>query len=115
MNKARFVKIINRLKAADQLQNDINDLMRIARDNIEQDFMNAAGLMINHQDAVIELLEEIMEDEYDTISWWIYDTNYGKDRAEIYSGKDNRVIAKLDTPEALYDYLIECQRGEDNE
>ncbi len=102
MDKRRFVEIINALKSADRLQRDIDALMRTAKENIENDFMNGASLMINHECIVIELLEEIMEDYYDTISWWIYETEYGKSKPEIYEGN---VTTVLKTPEDLYDYL----------
>ncbi len=104
MDKRSFAKIINALKSADKLQRDINALMRTAKENIENDFMNGASLMINHECIVIELLEEIMKDSCDTISWWIYETEYGKSRPEIYDSEGN-VMVDLKTPEDLYDYL----------
>lgn len=105
MNKHKFVKIINRLKEARQLQDNINDLMNKAKDNIRHDFMNAASLMINHEDTVVELLEEIMDDDGSWISWWLFETNAGESRTEIYD-KDDNVIADIKTPENLYDFLI---------
>ena len=111
MNKKRFVDIINALKSADKLQKDINALMRTAKENIENDFQNGASLMINHECIVIELLEEIMEDDYNTISWWMYDTECGKSKPEIYD-KEGNIIADLKTPEDLYYYLINLKISE---
>lgn len=105
MNKRRFVKIINALKSADELQDKINELMQTAKENIKNDFMNAGGMMICHADIVIELLEEIVEDDYNTISWWLYDTKCGKSKPEIYDREGINVIAVLKTPEDLYEYL----------
>lgn len=107
ISKGRFVKVINALKEADKLQGDINKLMRSARDNIENDFMNAAGLMICHADRVIELLSAMFDDEFDTISWWIYETQYGKSGTEIFDREGN-VLHNLKTAEDLYDYITNC-------
>ena len=108
MNKHKFVKIINRLKEARQLQDNINDLMNKARENIENDFMNASSLMINHEDTVIDLLQEIMNDTFDTISWWIFETDYGRRESmtQIYDARTKEVIADIKTAEDLYDYVI---------
>lgn len=112
MNKKRFVEIINALKSASKLQNDINDLMGTAKENIELDFMNGASLMINHESIVVGLLEEIMEDDYNTISWWIYETEYGKSGTGIYDSEVKNLIVDLKTPEDLYDYLISVKTND---
>lgn len=109
MNQYKFVKYIRALEAGDKLQKDVNDLMRKAKDNIENDFMNGASLMINHEGIVIDLLQEVMEDRYDTISWWIYETKYGKDKPNIYDSKTKELLHVLDTPEKLYIYLEEIR------
>ena len=103
-SKEQFVKVINRLKAANDLQNDVQNLMHEAQDNIDNDFMNAASLMINHEDTVVHLLQIIMDDEDDDIPYFIYDLNYGRDYEPgcITSGGKN---IDFSTAEAVYDYL----------
>lgn len=71
------------------------------------------------QDELITLLELNMNlpisDKYGSvISWWIYDTNFGKDRPFIYFNKDEQDEEKfiLDTVEKLYDFCK--QEGESN-
>lgn len=71
------------------------------------------------QDELITLLELNMNlpvsDQYvSTISWWIYDANFGKDRPIIYFNKDKQDEEKfiLDTVEKLYDFCK--QEGESN-
>lgn len=110
ITKEAFVSIINRLKEADELQRKVNELFRNARDNIENDFMNGASLMISHESTVVDILKILMKDEYDNISWWIYDTDYGREGAKIYSSEDENVVLEdLKTPELLYDYLVKIQ------
>ena len=71
------------------------------------------------QDELIALLELNMNlpvsDKYgSTISWWIYDTNFGKDKPFIYFNKDEQDEEKfiLDTVEKLYDFCK--QEGKSN-
>lgn len=45
----------------------------------------------------------------DSIRWWIYETNCGKDKPNIKVGTKNFV---LDTPEKLYNYLIKYESKE---
>ena len=105
-SKEQFVKIINRLKAANDLQNKIQDLMYEADDNIDNDFMNAASLMINHEDTVVNLLQVIMEDEWDDIPYFIYELDYGRDyQPGCYTENDDEEI-DISTPEKLYDHLM---------
>lgn len=105
LSKEEFIKIINKLEAANKLQNDIRDLMNQAKENIEDDFMNAAGLMINHEDIVIHLLEKIMNDTTGDISYYIYDLDYGKDYhpGDIVVNDQN---IDFSNPSSLYDFLI---------
>ena len=105
LSKKEFVDIINSLKAATELKDNINELMKKAKDNIENDFMNGAALMINHQDIVVDLLIKLMNDTEGYIWWWIYDTNYGKSRTRIYN-MDDSVLVDLKTAEILYDFLL---------
>ena len=46
-------------------------------------------------------------DDTDTLSWWLYECNYGRD-FKIGDLEDNGVKVDLTTPEKLYDYLVEC-------
>ena len=107
ISKNRFVSIINALIEADELRDKINGLMRNARDNIRNDFMNAGGIMICHTDIVIELLEYMFNDEQtDWIGWWIYEYGFTQSNdAKVYDSKGN-VIVELKTAGDLYDFLI---------
>lgn len=66
-------------------------------------------------DTLISTLESAMdmehEDKYGTvISWWIYEMDYGKDRAEItITDKDGEKTFLLDTVDKLYDYLVKYE------
>lgn len=109
ISKNKFVEIINRLKATNDTVEQINDILRNCRDTIEADFTQGSSLMICHQDLVIDLLNEIFDGD-ETISWWIYDLEYGT-RFTIgcmsYVRDGEIIKPDLSTPEKLYDYLVE--------
>lgn len=104
ITKERFVNIINRIKAYNDLQDKIQELFRDNIDNRENDFMNAGSICVGHETIVVELLEHIFDDT-DTISWWLYENDYGRDTEIKVWDKNGREI-DLSTPEKLYDYLI---------
>lgn len=71
------------------------------------------------QDALISVLEQSMNLYVDnkfgsTISWWIYDTKFGKDEPYLWLGKKRSEKNKitLDTVEKLYDWCV--KEGEQN-
>lgn len=60
----------------------------------------------------IDILEIIMNDDIETISWWIYDLKDNSDKIITYLYKDENGNKKekeylLDTYEKLYDYFVE--------
>jgi len=63
-------------------------------------------------DAIITMLEDEMGDENDIISWWLYDApNAGKDHDSCYVYIDDTEKVLVDTPEKLYDHLLDCSNG----
>lgn len=107
ITKNKFVKIINRLREVDDFVNETNNRARKLEDAIISDFFNASSLSISHEDIVVELLKDIFHLEYDdTLSWWLYERDYGRE----FEIGDLTVEGKeidLSTPEKLYDYLLE--------
>lgn len=113
ITKQEFVEIINRLKNYNDLQNKIDDLFKDNIENRERDFMNAGSICIGHETIVVKLLEDIFNDK-GTISWWLYECNYGRDFS-LGDLEVNGVEIDLITPEKLYDYLIEVMEEKDYE
>lgn len=109
ISKKEFVEIIERLKNYNDLQDKIDDLFKNNIDNKEMDFMNAGSICIGHETIVVRLLENIFNDK-DTISWWLYECNYGRDFS-LGDLEVNGVAIDLSTAEKLYDYLIKEAEG----
>lgn len=106
ISKESFIEIIERLKETDNIKNQVNKIIRTSTDTNISDFTEAGSLMICHEDLVVKLLENIFDDN-DTISYWLYERNYGRDyqKGDII---DNGKKVDLSTPGKLYDYLIQC-------
>ena len=79
-------------------------------DAIITDFFNASSLMISHESTVVKLLENMFCDT-GTLSWWLYELDYGKN-FKIGDLTDNGVDIDISTPDKLYDYL---RKGATNE
>lgn len=109
ISKKEFVEIIERLKNYNDLQDKIDDLFKNNIDNKEMDFMNAGSICIGHETIVVRLLENIFNDK-DTISWWLYECNYGRDFS-LGDLEVNGVAIDISTAEKLYDYLIKEAEG----
>lgn len=108
IDKERFVEIINSLKEVNDFVDEVNEKASKLRDSIISDFFNASSLSISHEDIVVELLKAIFNDEDNTISWWLYEKNYGTDDRLKMWDKDGNEI-DLSTPEKLYEYLLEAK------
>lgn len=113
ITKQEFINIINRLRDYNDLQNKIDDLFKDNIENRERDFMNAGSICIGHETIVVKLLEDIFNDK-GTISWLLYECNYGRDFS-LGNLEDNEVEIDLSIPEKLYDYLIKEMEEKDYE
>lgn len=75
---------------------------------------NAVEFIIDYslQDELITVLEEAMNLYIDpvigsTISWWVYDTEFGKNSPNIYvKSKKSKKKIVIDTVEKLYDWCV---------
>lgn len=111
ITKQEFIKIIKRLRDYSDLQDKIQDLFRDSIDNKELDFMNAGSICVGHETIVVKLLENMFNDK-NTISWWLYECNYGRDFS-LGDLEVNGVEIDLSTAEKLYDHLIKSLESEE--
>lgn len=105
ITKEEFVDIINKLRETSDLVDKVDTLFRESRENVECDFCNAASLQISHEPIVVNLLQKIMRDKGEDISYFIYELDYGRDYKHG-SVTDSNGIVDMGTPEALYELLI---------
>lgn len=105
ITKKEFIDIINKLKEADDFVNETNEKARKLDNAIISDFFNASSLSISHENIVVKLLEKIFNDT-DTISYWLYELEYGSKYKEGCVSESDGTIVDISTSEKLYDYLI---------
>lgn len=115
LSKKEFVDIIDRLREASDLQDRVDEIFRNSRENIENDFCNAAALQISHESTVVFLLKKMMCDRYDNIEYFLYELDYGRKYESGMITDDKGQDIDIHTPELLYDYIlninIESQEG----
>lgn len=105
LSEQEFVDIINRLREASDLQEQVDKLFRNSRENIENDFCNAAALQISHESTVVFLLKRIMHDQYEYVDYFIYELDYGRKYEAGMITDENGQDIDIHTPDLLYDFI----------
>lgn len=114
ITKKQFCRYIEYLRRAENLGNKLQGLFNEYSD-VVSDF--TLGFYVGDQ-YIVQLLETIFELEadnngYTTLSWWVYETKYGKNKKLLksfeltYLPEDHPYRNPvLDTAEKLYDFLL---------
>lgn len=103
--KKKFVEMIDRLREIHDLRDDIAKLIQAKSDMMGHGLPNGSGMLIYHEDSVIELLTYIMDDQEKSIEHFIHGLDYGRACNE---GKATDIYGdaiEYKSAEALYDYL----------
>ena len=116
LSEQEFVDIIDRLREAADLQAQVDKLFRNSRENIENDFCNAAALQISHESSVVFLLKRIMYDQYEYIDYFIYEPDYGRKYESGMITDENGQDIDIHTSKLLYDFISDngviCRKEE---
>ena len=97
LTRETFVDAISKIKQHEELMDRLNSVCREFGDYRPcLDFGNL------HLQALLAVLKEAMCDEYDYISWWLYD---GSDHTVSWEENGQQVSVNLKDADALYDYL----------
>lgn len=113
LSKEEFVKIINQLQEVSDLQDTLNDEIRKCK-LLNVDFVDGHGFVIANEDIVVSLLEKIMNDDCDDISYFIYELNYGRDYKPGMI-TENDIDIDFSTAEKLYDYLVQDKKDNNDD
>jgi hypothetical protein len=103
ITKEHFVACINVLREGDDMARRIN---QVVSEYKRGDFID--GYAFSNTDTetkLIETLEIALGDENHWISWWCFETDYGRDSEFTASVNWNGETYNLDSPEKLYDFL----------
>ena len=102
MKKENFVKTIKCLLAQDEINAEFEQALEPFFDNYLVPTFNS-----KLQGDIISILEDEMNDKYETISWWLYDSPEAGNNKSCSYVDDGDVRIPLETPEQLYDFLKE--------
>jgi len=104
ISKEDFCNAIEQLREANDLKDNINHMIFTAK-KVETDFLSGYGMTVDHAGLVVHLLSLLTHDTDDTISWWCWEANFGREE-DFHIYIDDKPI-DTSTPEKLYDYLVE--------
>lgn len=108
IEKERFVEMMNQLKDTSDLQDKFYDL---TNEYCSHSFYDDTEIMFpTLADSLIDALECMFDEENtQTISWWCYDEDFGRDFHKYdfgYTINSKQYYLDLSTPENLYDFLL---------
>ena len=115
IDKEKFCKIIEELRDIEEIQGKIKDIFRNSKNEILRDFGSPYTLVVPTDHIVVELLKDSfgLDNNDDTLEWWIWEMNYGKNVTAEDVIDENGKFIDITTPEKLYDYLVGV-KGENN-
>ena len=100
LSKEMFVECINFMKDRSDAMNKVNEIFTEEfEDSIFYPYFRYEVMMG-------KVLKDVMRDENDWISWFLYEMDYGRDvKPDSVTEADGTPI-DITTPEKLYDFLI---------
>lgn len=105
ISKADFVNIIEAIKDADNFMTDI--AVVCGKYGVEYEG-GTTDICCKLLSSIVELLTSVFNDTDQWISWWVYDCQYGKvySTVKTQDADGNWAEEDIDTPEKLYDFLV---------
>lgn len=98
MTKKTFVETINAIK---DYHTKINNIQTVLEENCQDSIFWPPSL----EETLINVLEDCFNDDADFIGYFIYELEFGSKWEPGYV-EDNGKDIKTQTPEDLYDYLV---------
>lgn len=98
-----FEKIINDIKKWSDMLDEMNDRYQIS---LLESPLGCCTIV----DHLVNTLEAYMKDNFNYISWWCWETDFGQKNAEIYmcgAEGEEEIVHKIDTVAKLYDLIVE--------
>ena len=100
ISKKTFVNTIKNIRKQEKRASDFTKALNIYCDG--HPVFDSNNLYLK---SLLIVLEEIFNDQYETIEWWLWE-NVEK-KVWVNYGKEDQYEIDLSTPEQLYDYLVE--------
>ncbi len=101
ISKKTFCHALEMIREQGELNNQVSEALQLVGDGFY-----LFGSKDKYLSALLEVLQEAMDDRYGYIEWWLYEATPDY---KVWSEDEGREWC-LKEPEALYDYLAEeCQ------
>lgn len=100
LSRKTFAEAIGNIKKHEELMDKLNDVVREMGSfppNLDFESLN--------REALLSVLKESMNDKYDYIGWWLYEST--DDRIVSWEEDGKHEERNLKTVDALYDFLVE--------
>ena len=104
IRKEVFVETLNKIQIGDQKIKEAS----MAVEALTNEYIDI-NVHSSYHEALINLLEEIMDDNDGTIFWWLYadlEKKIWHHPYTEYNDSDEELVFDVSTPEKLYDYLV---------
>lgn len=98
MTKKNFKQYMNRLLELKHIQDELNDVLK----KIDPDFNFIC--LSKHEDLIVDLIQECMNDEADWVQYWLYELDEGK-RAKKDSVRVKGKNVPIKTLDDLYNLI----------
>lgn len=113
ISKDEFLKAIAVLKKQSEVDDNFDEHMCAA-------FPGSYAPIYDNKlwELSVHLLGLLMDDPYEYVDWWVWETHYGENHPNVYWNNPDGTQEKewyLDTPEALYDFLVENAKRPESE
>lgn len=95
----KFEKIMNDIKVWSDILDEVYDKYDVS---LTESPLGCCKIV----DHLLNILELYMKDSFNYISWWCWETDFGRKNAEIYIRDEGKeIVFKLDTVEKLYNFI----------
>jgi len=112
ISEIEFVNILEKLQKSNDMVDEIDTLIRKNRADVECEFCSGSALRISHESAVVRLLEVLMRDLHENISYFIYELDYGRNyKPGMVTDSDGEI--DLSSAHSLYQFLVRENFEED--
>ena len=97
LSKDTFCKALLLIKEQDRINKRFAESLQTVGDG-----SYVFGTKNKYLEALLLVMKEAVNDKYDYIEWWLYEVSSDY---KVWS-KDETKVWTLDTPEALYDFIV---------
>lgn len=107
LTKEQFLKDMDVLLSATVFEEAL-DIVFHDFGGLRHDFIYGAGFNDPQMvQAFVDTIEQAMDDKEHWVSWWVFETDFGRERNMTQITADNGTIWNIRTAAALWDFLIE--------